>query len=115
MRHLFALPLLAALPVFAEDLPLPLVCTGLNPDWGLEIRDDGSTLSYQRIDDMDLAWETQAEGADWPRALTLIGRGTSAIVVLDQTACDGGDLSANVLTQQGETPLLLTGCCQSTP
>lgn len=103
-----------ALPASAQDpfVPLPLSCEGTAPDWIMDITKDGTSFEYrQRIEaDLNIAWETQAEGVDWPRALTLIGRGTSAIVILE--APSAGTHPIRILTQQGETPLLLVGSCR---
>jgi len=50
---------------------------------------------------------TRPNGQDWPRALTFIGRGDSAIVIVE----DGPDHAVRVLTQRGETPIMLIGTC----
>lgn len=87
-------------------------CTGQSPDWTLDIAHDGAVFNLARESELTIALDTPALDAEWPRALTLIGRGDSAIVILENRACESGDLTARILTQRGETPLLLTGCCQ---
>ena len=86
-------------------------CAGRAPDWTLEVSEAGATLDYQRQSELDIALRTRAEGADWPRALTLIGRGDSAILLLEPQDSEGLH-RARVLTQRGETPILLIGQCQ---
>ena len=43
----------------------------------------------------------------------------TAIVVVNEATCDlegrPWPLTANILTQRGQTPILLTGCCEATP
>ena len=113
MKLSCALLLATTLPAFAQDsfVPLPLDCGGAAPDWSMAITEDGTLFEYAGIStpDLDIAWETKAEGADWPRVLTMIGRGTSAIVILEPPI--EGTFAVRVLTQRGETPLLLTGTC----
>ena len=95
----------------AQSLDTPLSCFGETPDWSLEITQDNAAFDFRRTSDLTLALTTKAQGVEWPRALTFVGRGDSAIVILEDLACDGNELTARVLTQRGETPLLLTGCC----
>ncbi|KAG1655730.1 Envelope biogenesis factor ElyC [Nymphon striatum] len=84
---------------------------GADPDWAMSITEDGTLFEYgQAVDtELDIAWETPAEGAAWPRVLTLLGRGTSAIVILEQPR--DATYPIRILTQRGETPLLLVGGC----
>lgn len=98
----------------AENLP-PLSCSGSDPAWSLDIGIDTATLDFQRQSDMTIPHQTTAEGRDWPKAMTLISRNDTAIVIIDQETCNGTTHSAQVLTQRGETPILLTGCCTATP
>lgn len=106
------LALLAA-PMQAQAVTDDLMCSGT--DWQLEITGDAAEFTYRRTSDLNLMLDTPAQTGDWPRALTFIGRGDSAIVILEAAdACrygDTGQISAQVLTQRGETPILLTGCC----
>ncbi|MEM1233247.1 MAG: hypothetical protein AAGH70_03900 [Pseudomonadota bacterium] len=61
---------------------------------------------------MDVPHTARAGGADWPRALTLIGDRDTGILILHDRACEGGSHEAQMLTQRGQTPILLTGCCR---
>lgn len=98
-------------PLLAQSFPYPLSCTGQSPDWSLMVTERGAEFDLVRQSAMDVVLDTQAQGAEWPRALTLVGRGDSAIVLLEHTACETGNLTTRILTQRGETPILLTGCC----
>ncbi len=98
-------------PVFGQSLTSSLVCSGQDPAWSLTLDQGEGQFELTRTSELTLALETLAQGAQWPRALTLVGRGDSAIVILENSACSDGNLTARVLTQRGETPLLLTGCC----
>lgn len=60
---------------------------------------------------MDIPDETEALNDPGTRALTLIGGRTTAILVVSTRACNTRSLSAYLLTQDGTTPILLTGCC----
>ena len=105
----------AALPSGALGQALPdLTCQGQSPDWSLDITQDTAQFDFQRKSDMTIPHTATAEGQDWPRALTLISRNDTAIVIIDQRQCDGDAFHAQVLTQRGETPVLLTGCCTAT-
>jgi len=59
---------------------------------------------------MEIMHDVEAEGAPWPRALTLIGLSDTAIVVLD-AAESGVPARALVLTQRAGRPILLEGAC----
>jgi len=102
----------ALLPIAtsADTLP-PLSCGGEMPEWSLQIIDDTAQFDFQRQSDMTIPQRTMAEGQDWPHALTLISRFDTAIVIIDQRQCGTDPYTAEVLTQRGETPILLTGCC----
>ncbi len=110
MRTLLAFFLLCT-PLAAQDLPSDLLCEGSSPDWSLTVSGDTAVFDFQRESQLSLMLTTPAEGRDWPVALTFIGRGDSAILMVDQGTCEGESLNASVLTQRGETPLLLVGCC----
>lgn len=99
----------------ATDLP-PLACEGAAPDWTLTIAGPVARLTIERPLDMTVPQSSVAEGADWPRALTLVGDRDTAIVILDEEACSTAHakdfpIEAHILTQRGTTPILLTGCC----
>ncbi|MCF2870733.1 hypothetical protein L0664_06610 [Octadecabacter sp. G9-8] len=113
MRLILPLITFCAGPVAAQDtpVPLPFLCEGADPAWSMTITEDGTLFETATKSDVDLdiAWETRTEGADWPRALTLIGRGSSAIVIVEPP--QDTTFPVRILTQDGETPLLLVGSC----
>ncbi|AKS45961.1 hypothetical protein SAMN05444287_1066 [Octadecabacter temperatus] len=92
-------------------LPTPLTCGGVEPEWSMSLDGSQGEFEYHGASNMTIMLDTPAEGADWPRAFTLIGRGDSAILIVEPNACETGPYTARVLTQRGETPVLLTGCC----
>lgn len=98
-----------ATPAIAQHAD-PASCFGEDPDWTLEIEGTTATLDYQRASDLTLMLSTSPEGFDWPQAYTFIGRGDSAIVIREATQRDNSS-KVRVLTQRGETPLLLVGKC----
>lgn len=111
-----ALIVLAMLPAIAAAEPLPaMLCRGDNPLWTLDLSGETALFNFQRSREMSIPHQTSAEGQDWPRALTLINRNDTAIVIIDRQSCNTGDHSAHVLTQRGDTPILLTGCCAAIP
>lgn len=97
-------------PPLAQDLP-PLLCSGADPDWSVEVTGTSATLNYIRKSDLDIPHRTRAEGKDWPRALTMIGVRDTAILILHQRPCAQSEYEAQLLTQRGTTPVLLQGCC----
>lgn len=110
MRYIIAL---LAVPHVVFGDPLALDCVGTAPEWHLNLRPEGAAFSYlDRQSEMTIPQSSTAEGADWPKAMTLIAPRDSAIVILHDRACFGGTHEAQVLTQRGETPVLLTGCCR---
>ncbi|HCP80392.1 MAG TPA: hypothetical protein DIT67_01930 [Octadecabacter sp.] len=94
-----------------ELLTIPIACSGVEPEWSILMEDNQAEFEYRGTSEMTIMLDTPTEGADWPRAFTLIGRGDSAIVIIEPNACDTGPYTARVLTQRGQTPVLLTGCC----
>lgn len=106
---------LAATPCVAQTSGQPMECAGTSPDWTLSATNEAATFTFGRASQMTQMLETLAEGADWPRAYTYVGRGDSAIVMVERQSCESDDetgpLTARVLTQRGQTPVLLTGCC----
>ncbi|MDJ0629071.1 MAG: hypothetical protein QNJ44_12505 [Rhodobacter sp.] len=86
-------------------------CQGTAPAWTLTLDTPQARFEFPAPTDMDVMNDIAAEGADWPRALTLIGERDTAIVLLEQEACGGAPFRAHILTQRGQTPILLTGCC----
>ncbi|MDJ0825502.1 MAG: hypothetical protein QNJ16_08375 [Rhodobacter sp.] len=87
-------------------------CSGSAPAWRLRFDDVQARLEFPAPTEMEVKTAVPAEGADWPRAFTLIGARDTAIVLLEREAC-GADarFRAHVLTQRAQTPILLTGCC----
>lgn len=123
MRILLPLFMSAALPCFAQDGAMPMLCAGSDPTWSMELLATGSSadgrstadtavIDYLYEGELDFALETLAEGADWPRAYTFVGRGGTAILVVAEPDDDTSSaLPAMVFTQRGETPVLLVGVC----
>ena len=95
----------------AGPLP-PLQCNGDDPDWRLELAGDVARLQFLGWTEMQVPHTAQAEGRDWPRALTLIGPRDSAIALVNRRICDDESYEIQLLTQRGQTPVLLTGCCR---
>jgi len=88
-------------------------CRGKAPDWALQVDEATAQFRFLSETDMDVALSTNAEGQDWPRALTLIGDRDTAIVVIERETCsETAPYRAHVMTQRGQTPILLTGCCE---
>lgn len=119
---LLAVGLLSGSALAAQDpqapLALPLACEGNSPDWRLDLSGPVARFRFSGATEMEIPLRTRAEGRDWPRALTLIGERDTAIVVLHDRACgiaqDSFPIEAQILTQRGQTPVLLTGCCAVT-
>ncbi len=110
MKHI--LPVLATLPASGLAAPLPpLACHGDTPDWALTLAEETAQFTFQRESQMTIPHQTSAEGRDWPKAVTLISRNDTAIVIIDNLACNEAPYTVHVLTQRGQTPILLTGCC----
>ncbi|MEO0486634.1 MAG: hypothetical protein AAF092_12040 [Pseudomonadota bacterium] len=112
--HLTGALMLLALPVSAQ---VTATCTGLGADagWRLELLDTQAEFFFPAATRMDIPHTAFAEGAEWPRALSLIGDRDTAIVILHDRACPGGTHEAQVLTQRGQSPILLHGCCAVRP
>lgn len=108
MRSLL-LPLMINMP-FAALAAENMECFGEAPNWAFVLEDGSATLDYLRISELSLTFTTIAEGADWPQAHTFIGRGDTAIVILEAAGEDKTN-PVRILTQRGETPLLLIGTC----
>ena len=93
-----------------------LDCAGSNPEWQLTIAGEQAEFAFaDRASKLDIPQRSTAEGANWPVAMTIVGPRDSAIVLLDQKACGTEDIAAHVMTQRGQTPILLTGCCVADP
>lgn len=88
-------------------------CTGEAPDWQLTFDDARARLIFPAATDMDVMLITTPQGRDWPQAYTLIGERDTAIVLLEHESCaPNAAYRAHVMTQRGQTPILLTGCCE---
>jgi len=91
-------------------------CEGSKPGWTLEFDDVQATFVFPAPTYMDVKHVARAENRDWPRAFTLIGQRDTAIVLIERQVCETASETtgyrAQVLTQRGETPILLTGCCR---
>ncbi|MCP9482066.1 hypothetical protein NNA36_08850 [Shimia sp. CNT1-13L.2] len=105
----------ATLVAGAAGADAPLTCEGVGPDWDLTLAEDSASFTFQRSDRFDVPQSSIAEGHDWPRAYTLIAEFDTAILLVDKATCalgaDTWPFKAHVLTQRGQTPILLTGCC----
>lgn len=108
----FVLIIAALLP--AQALAQTYHCAGSDPDWQLEIESDHdkARFHFPAVTEMDVMLTTQAEGLDWPRAFTLVGDRDTAIALLELESCQDQPYRAHVMTQRGQTPILLGGCCQ---
>lgn len=106
-------------PAAAQTVPiLPLACEGHAPQWFLNIDGPTARLTIETEITMDIPQSSAAQGREWPKALTLVGpRGQqTAIAVIDEAQCttNGTDvfgLRVHLLTQRGQSPIVLTGCC----
>ncbi len=96
---------------------IPLSCQGTDPNWSLDLKDDiAAYFEYERGAGYEIPQSSIAEGRDWPRAFTLIAEYDTAIALIDKQTClqngQSYQYSAYVLTQRGQTPILLKGCCE---
>jgi hypothetical protein len=103
---------LTTLPSFSQDY----ACAGSNPNWTLEITGATASFSFVNADSLDIPHISTAKDRDWPKALTLLGGRDTAIVILNKHLCSTAEITnypieANILTQNAETPVILTGCC----
>lgn len=112
LNHL--IPVLALIATTAVAEP-PLTCEGHDPDWFLTLAGPEAQFTFQRKNSFDIPQSSVAEGRNWPRAYTLIAEFDTAIVVVNEVQCDlegrTWPITAHVLTQRGQHPILLTGCC----
>lgn len=95
-------------------------CAGALPGWTLTMDETAGTLTTNRDVTMQIMDEAVADGPrDWPRALTLVGDRDTAIVLIENEACTVNHtdfpMQAQILTQRGTVPILLTGCCEPRP
>ena len=94
------------------DGHLELTCRG--EGWDLDISGGFARLAFPQPTEMELVLDTPAEGKEWPRALTLLGDRDTAVLIVDRRMCETSEYSAELLTQRGQTPIFITGCCEST-
>ncbi|WP_299350477.1 hypothetical protein [uncultured Shimia sp.] len=94
---------------------LPLACDGEAPEWHLTLAGPVAQFDFVRKNDFEVPQSNTAEGRDWPKAYTLISEFDTAIVLIDEASCEVGGqtwpITAHILTQRGQQPILLTGCC----
>ncbi len=104
---------LALLPQAAlADLP-QLSCADHDGSWQLELSQVDATFAYlDRNSDMQVMQQSIADGQDWPIAMTVVGPRDSGIVIVEAPQDD--TYPVRILTQRGETPILLAGFCQVT-
>ena len=104
--------LITLLPTFSMAEDAVFQCFGNEPDWSLTLEPKQAYFRFGgREGWLDIPQISTAEGAEWPKAMTIIGPRDSAIVLLNDNECGSSPFEAHVLTQRGETPILLTGCC----
>lgn len=108
IRHVFIALCLTPNALYAEDFN----CLGTTPSWELTVRHETAQFAFHdRNTALDIMQSSTPEGIDWPLVLTMVGPRDSAIVILTTQTCNGQDYSAHILTQRGDTPIVLTGCC----
>lgn len=86
-----------------------VTCSG--DGWLLELWPPNARFTYPSQLDFEIKNDIPASGADWPRAMTLIGDRDTAIVILDAPV-QGAPTRALVLTQRAGQPILLEGRCK---
>jgi len=105
---------LCAIPTVALSETLSLECSGTNPDWTLSYDEETARFAFlDRESELQVPQRSTAEGVDWPKAATLVGPRDSAIIILHNRQCGAQDYEIQILTQRGESPILLTGCCSN--
>ena len=111
IRYLLFCLCLVPSVVWSEDLTLE--CGGTDPDWSLSYDEETARFAFlDRVSVLQVPQKSTAEGAEWPKAATLIGPRDSAIIILHKRQCGTSDHEIQILTQRGESPILLTGCCE---
>ena len=103
--------------IFALALPGTVLaqsyeCAGQSPEWQLELDLASARVQFPTTTQMEVMLSTPAEGKDWPIAYTLVGERDTAIALLERETCGSDEIRAHILTQRGQTPILLTGCCK---
>ncbi len=103
---------LSLVPHLASAEVPDLICHDAADEWSLSL--DGQTASFayvDRISDMQIMQQSVAEGLSWPIAMTVVGPRDSAIIIIEQPVDES--YPVRVLTQRGETPILLAGTCRA--
>lgn len=102
---------ISIIPTFASAADF--LCSGDDPAWDLTMEDETAQFRFQRRSELSLMLTTTAQDSDTPQALTYVGRGDSLIAIIEDGICryGDGDYSATILTQRGQTPVMLLGCC----
>ncbi len=107
----FALALASpAVAQITPDIVPQMACTGTDPIWALDLL--GNTAQFRFADrtiDLDVMAETPGQPGPWPVALTLVGRGDTAIVLVRGPA----PFTVDILTQHRDLPVLFTGTCEA--
>lgn len=92
-----------------------MICSGQDPAWDLTITDTVANLAFERSSELTIMQDDTALNADHTRALTLVGPRDSAILITTTASCGTSFTQATLLTQRGQSPLVLTGCCEIQP
>lgn len=88
--------------MIAQDI----YCNGASPDWTLSITDTAATFTFDRKTEMQVMQDDVSKNDANVRAMTLVGPRDSAIVIYDLTRWH-----ATILTQRGQSPIILSGSC----
>ena len=100
--------------VFGQDLS----CAGILPDWTLATTQDRAVFELDRVSNLQIMQDSTALNDTSTRAMTLIAPRDTAILVITQGPCQLQDQAmtarATLLTQRGESPIVLSGCCATT-
>ena len=106
----FVIGLMTVPHVALADLPA-LTCAAQDAAWELTIEQEFATFAFlDRTTQMQIMQRSTAENATWPLAMTAVGPRDSAIMIVEQP--DDGSYLVRILTQRGETPVLLAGTCK---
>jgi hypothetical protein len=65
--------------------------------------------------EMVIMQDDVALNADHTRAMTLVGQRDSGILITTTSSCNDRKLQGTYLTQRGEIPIILSGCCTVQP
>lgn len=104
---LFTVPHVAG----AQDL----TCSGQDPTWAITTTQTQATFVFDPMSEMDIMQDDVALHADHTRAMTLVGPRDSGILITTTSTCNDLELQRTYLTQRGESPIILSGCCTVQP